>query len=195
MEPDKNTWWNSFYYKGKIPWGHLPSTFLQRMVYQFPTNAKILDLGCGHGRNISYLYNLGFQVTGIDFSDVAINDAKQLCDATFITKNLVEETNWIDDTFDVVIDFGFYHFFPSERRYVYVQELLKVLNPGGIYINESGRLRDHQIGGPLYKPPQFQLQDFQDIKDHLQLIQINEAILPPHGTWGEYPCWQIVCKK
>jgi len=36
-----------------------------------------LDIGCGIGRNIQYLVENGYRVTGIDISTVAINNARK----------------------------------------------------------------------------------------------------------------------
>ena len=38
---------------------------------------NILDLGCGMGHYCNYMYNKGFTVTGIDFSEEMIKIAKQ----------------------------------------------------------------------------------------------------------------------
>ena len=40
-------------------------------------NYYFLDIGCGIGRNIQYLVENGYKVTGIDTSTVAINNARK----------------------------------------------------------------------------------------------------------------------
>ena len=43
---------------------------------QLPAKGKVLDLGCGQGRNAIPLAQMGFEVTGIDISKTGIN---QMC--------------------------------------------------------------------------------------------------------------------
>ena len=40
-------------------------------------NNKILDLGCGMGHYANYMYNKGFDITGIDFSEEMIKIARE----------------------------------------------------------------------------------------------------------------------
>ncbi|GMQ31365.1 class I SAM-dependent methyltransferase [Algoriphagus confluentis] len=44
----------------------------------FPTKGKVLDLGCGQGRDAIALARLGYSVTGIDNSKVGINQMKEI---------------------------------------------------------------------------------------------------------------------
>ena len=44
----------------------------------FPKEAKILDIGCGLGREAFALSNMGFSVTGIDISEEVIKQVTQL---------------------------------------------------------------------------------------------------------------------
>ncbi len=46
---------------------------------QLPSEAHILDLGCGPGLYTSRLNALGHQCTGVDFSPASINYARSLC--------------------------------------------------------------------------------------------------------------------
>ncbi len=44
---------------------------------QLPPRSRALDLGCGTGANLRYLASHGFEVTGVDFSTVALRVAHQ----------------------------------------------------------------------------------------------------------------------
>ncbi|UPG64184.1 class I SAM-dependent methyltransferase [Metabacillus endolithicus] len=44
---------------------------------QFPITSKILDAGCGTGQSSSYLYQLGYEVKGLDKDPVMIEHAKK----------------------------------------------------------------------------------------------------------------------
>ena len=51
----------------------------QSVIKFFPSGAKILDIGCGLGREAFALSDLGFDVVGIDISKEVISQVKQLC--------------------------------------------------------------------------------------------------------------------
>ena len=189
-----NKKWDEVYTSKNIAWGKSTSTFLKEVIHMFPEKGKVLDLGCGEGRNLQYLINKGYNAVGYEFSNVAISQA--------VTKNikhkdLIQE-EWNIGKFDVVIDFGFYHFYPTDKQNEYFKKLDSVLNTGGIYINESARLVGDPWTGennPLgYKPPQLQQSDF-DIFDNYNRVVLNKGELPAHGDWKTYLCWQAVYKK
>lgn len=51
--------------------------------YHISTQSKILDLGCGEGRDAIYLLNKGYDVLGIDYSDTVIKKCNELSSYQF----------------------------------------------------------------------------------------------------------------
>ncbi len=51
--------------------------FAEYLSAVLPHAALVLDAGCGRGRNVRYLHDLGFTVCGCDLSPVAITTARQ----------------------------------------------------------------------------------------------------------------------
>jgi len=71
-----------------------------------PSNAKVLDIGCGTGANAKVLYELGFKVTAIDGSHKMIEVAKKKnrqLDIDFQVGNIAEGLNFKDNSFDLVM--------------------------------------------------------------------------------------------
>ena len=133
-----DNFWNQLYKKELVPWSNAPANLLKNFVEYLPKGAKILDLGCGRGRNSFFLERLGFEVLGLDISETAIQQAKDKnSKCKFKVFDLMHE-EWPKD-FDAVIDFGFYHFLPSQYRKEYVSKLNNTLNNKGIYCQQSGR--------------------------------------------------------
>lgn len=54
-----------------------PKEEAQRFMKMLPSHAKIIDIGCGPGRDAKIFSERGFNVTGIDFSSKMIERAKQ----------------------------------------------------------------------------------------------------------------------
>ncbi len=92
---------------------------------------RVLDLACGDGRNAFYLAELGFQVSAVDFSQVALSkiDARNHPNIRTIPGDLSRsETIEALDCFDSII---INHFIPPREIFPH---LLTKLNRGGCII-------------------------------------------------------------
>jgi SAM-dependent methyltransferase len=69
--------WDERYRSAELVWGIRPNRWVeQELGTEKPGTA--LDLACGEGRNALWLASLGWQVTAVDFSAVAIDKARTL---------------------------------------------------------------------------------------------------------------------
>jgi SAM-dependent methyltransferase len=100
---------------------------------------KILDAGCGGGRNLVYFLQNGFNVYGIDPNPDAIAAVKELS-KTLVhgnsTENFkfspVEDMTFKDDYFDLVISSAVLHFAQNEIHFEnMLNAMWRVLKPGG----------------------------------------------------------------
>ena len=96
-------------------------------------SGKVLDAGCGSGRDCFYLAEQGFKVYGVDISKVAINKArakaeKKNLDITFTIGNL-EEMVYSDEKFDGIYSGYVMQSTDLEKS---AKELARVLKPGKI---------------------------------------------------------------
>jgi SAM-dependent methyltransferase len=102
---------------------------------------KLLDAGCGGGRNLTYFFRTGFDVSGVDQSPPAIAEIRSL--AAELAPNLpaenfrlepVEKMSFDDASFDVVLSSAVLHFARDENQWdQMVREMWRVLKPGGIF--------------------------------------------------------------
>ena len=130
--PDKNTF--ASLYAGQAPWdiGRPQKAFLD-VADQIA--GAILDAGCGTGENALYFAGRGHWVTGIDFLEEPIQQAKRKAaerglSATFVVKDALTLKDW-SERFFTVIDCGLFHVFSDDDRKKYVAGLATVLKPGG----------------------------------------------------------------
>lgn len=63
---------------------------------------KVIDLGCGGGRDIPLFLNKGIDITGIDYSKETIKRCKKLFPSVRFYKRDIRETKFKDKTFDGV---------------------------------------------------------------------------------------------
>ena len=99
-----------------------------------PSQGRILDLGCGPGLYTKRLSDMGYSVTGMDFSRRSIEYAK-IHDAKteYIYKNYLELG--YTDTFDaVLLIYGDYAALTPDERRTLIPKVYQALKPGGVFI-------------------------------------------------------------
>ncbi|MBP1155529.1 MULTISPECIES: class I SAM-dependent methyltransferase [unclassified Paenibacillus] len=102
---------------------------------------RILDAGCGEGRNLVYFLREDYDVFAVDRSEQAIQKVRKL--AAELNNRLqeeqfrvepVEKLSFANDTFDVVISCAVLHFAEDERHFQRMaSEMWRVLKPGGLF--------------------------------------------------------------
>lgn len=107
---------------------------------RFSKEMKILDAGCGEGRNAVYFINEGYQLYGIDQNDIAIQYCRYMAksldkkyDAHRFQVGSMEEIPFHKEAFDAVLCSAVLHFAEGESNFwQMMNEMLRVLKPGGI---------------------------------------------------------------
>ena len=102
--------------------------------------AKILDAGCGTGRNSEYFIRNNFDISGIDLNKVSIQNAKEQIalwnanfDAEHYTTADLKEIPFPDNDFDFIISSAVLHFSKDRAHFKKLfEELVRVLNHNGI---------------------------------------------------------------
>ena len=111
------------------------STVYEKIRKQNPKN--ILDIGFGTGILAKKLYDDGYNIYGIDFSNEMLKKAKQkMPNAELLqfdfTDGLPKEFE--QKQFDVILSTYAIHHIDDEAKKLYILKLLKSLNPKGILI-------------------------------------------------------------
>lgn len=134
---------------------------------RFTPDMKILDAGCGEGRNAVYFINSGYQVFGIDENELAIQYIRYLSkslkpdyDAHRFQAGKLEEIPFHTSAFDAVICSAVLHFAADETNFwQMMDEMLRVLKPGGILwfrmTTALGGMKEEsrELGGGKYLLP------------------------------------------
>lgn len=101
------------------------------------TPGRVLELGCGHGRNATYLASLGCSVDAIDSSEQAIRKAAKRAERAGAVVNFrccsIFDPELTEESYDLVYDHGCFHHLPPHRRPDYVDLVRRVLKPGGSF--------------------------------------------------------------
>lgn len=107
-----------------------------------PSAGKLLELGCGAGNLSIALSNIGFDVSGVDFSDSAIEWAKENSReaSKTIDFRVVDVTNlscFATASFDVLYDGNCLHCLIGKKRTSALLEWKRVLKPEGLLFISS----------------------------------------------------------
>ena len=114
--------------------------------FEIETDSKILDIGCGGGRNIerfSRQISENGRVVGIDYSEVSVEKSIELNKAAIERGNVnvlqasVSDMPFYDETFDIVTGFETIYFWPDFINDL--KEVNRVLKKGGMvfFCNEA----------------------------------------------------------
>ena len=71
--------WNRKYAEKELVWSAAPNRFLVAEVAGLEPG-RALDVACGEGRNAIWLAEQGWRVTGVDFSDVAVEKGMRIAE-------------------------------------------------------------------------------------------------------------------
>lgn len=97
--------WNDRYAQTDLVWSAGPNTFVVDHVDARPGRA--LDVACGEGRNALWLAEQGWEVVGVDFSDVAIDKARRIAERRGVEVDWrvgdVTDPDLVEGTFDLVL--------------------------------------------------------------------------------------------
>ncbi len=115
--------------------------FDQFLKGRFNPRMRVLDAGCGGGRNLVYFLRCGYDVCGVDLSPDAIAHVRALAaglaphlPADNFRAEAVEGMSFADADFDVVISSAVLHFARDEEHWQrMLREMWRVLKPGGIF--------------------------------------------------------------
>jgi 2-polyprenyl-3-methyl-5-hydroxy-6-metoxy-1,4-benzoquinol methylase len=193
MNPEtmKHMWDDRYRERGTV-WGSEPNRFLVEVASDLQPGTA-LDLGCGQGRNALWLAGLGFTVTGLDLSPVAVAQANETArerglDATFEAVNLME---WNPDgaVWDLVV-LAYIHL-PEDMRKAVHATAESAVAPGGRVVVIAHHLDNLEsgTGGPSNPDWLFTEAQLEDDFSDLTIVR-NERVVRPtdHGDAIDVVC-------
>jgi SAM-dependent methyltransferase len=139
--------------------------FDQLLRGRIATGMRVLDAGCGAGRNLVYLLRAGFDVWGVDESADAIERVRRLAGSLtpavgreHFRVERVEAMSFDGDAMDVVLSSAVLHFARDDAHWwAMVREMWRVLKPGGMLFarlaTTVGQSALRALGGRRYVMP------------------------------------------
>jgi methyl halide transferase len=189
IEIMERTDWNQRYIDSDTPWDcGTPSPELMRFLEERKLKpCRMLEVGCGTGTNAVYLAQLGFEVTAVDLSEVALDRARAKSkDADvsikFIQADITSPPE-LGGPFPFVFDRGTYHIVRSVNLTAFQKTLAIAVQPDGLYFVLAGNANTD--APPDRGPPTVRAQDLcgELESDSFDLLQLKETNF--HGVMIE----------
>jgi SAM-dependent methyltransferase len=204
--------WEASFRDKQEMWGWEPahSAILTLELFKKHGLNKVLVPGFGYGRNAKVFTDNGFEVTGIEISERAIELAKkQFADSVKIYHGSVYAMPFDIDLYDGIFCYALLHLLGSQERVKFIDDCYNQLKPGGYMVFVSISKLDFRFGqGKKISKDTFEtragLNLFFYDADSIKLQFGNhglinaEVINEPIKDLGDKPSqrfWYIVCQK
>jgi len=117
-------------------WGKAPSGFAREIADRLSAGSRVLDLGCGEGRDSVYFAARGFEVTGLDVSPEALAKGRRLADerevqVQWLCRSMLDAP--MAGRFDLVYSCGSVHHLRRRDRSRLFRRLRLLSAPGGLH--------------------------------------------------------------
>lgn len=133
------TFYDITYRRFRAPWDIGPRKELVELVDSGRIKpGRAIDLGSGTASNCIFLAQRGFDVTGVDYSEGAIElGCKRAAEAgvrvNFVQDDLTDLRH-VTGTFDLLVDYGTLDDLPVAARPLYMKSVLPLTHPGSQFL-------------------------------------------------------------
>jgi tellurite methyltransferase len=149
---------------------------------------RVLDAGCGYGRNLVYLLREKFEIFALDANPEGVEHVRQLSNSlnsglpdTNFQVGAIEKMPFPDAFADVVLCNSVLHFARNEEHFqAMLRELWRVVKPGGLLFSRLSStigMSFVPVGSGRYAMPDGQTWFLVDEKKLLGLTQSMNAVL------------------
>lgn len=211
---DEGAFWNSFYEdrNKKIPFFiDAPDENLVNYIENGMIKpGRVLELGCGPGRNAIYLAELGFKVDAVDLSSEGLQWARERANDKGVHVNFIQgnifKLDIPHDEYDLIYDSGCFHHVPPHRRVSYLHLLNNCLKSGGHFaitcfdakgmgldLPDEEVYRERTMKGGLGYTFEKMREVFSDFEE-IELRKMKE-VKQPSDTFGLPFLWAGLYKK
>ena len=121
-------------------WENIPADNAMSNISKYPLkhaletvsskDGAILEAGCGAGRILRYFHNLGYNIVGFDFIEIAVEKLQRIDSSLKVEVGDITNLNYADATFRYLLAFGLYHNLESGLDDA-IAESWRVLEKGG----------------------------------------------------------------
>lgn len=150
---DMDSIWKSFHINYRDQeWVDKPSIFAEEALPYFCKTGRVLDLGAGVGQDSLYFTGKGYEVVSTDIDTTSLESSIAALSEEFkknirIQKiDLRENIPFENNAFDIVYAHLSLHYFDHEITIKIVNEIKRILKPGGVFAYLANSTSDPEYG-------------------------------------------------
>lgn len=120
-------------------WGITPNRLCYEIMKLMPPIKpyRVLDIGCGEGKDAVFLAKNGYQVSAFDLADSGLKKVRELAeynrvDVNFFRANINEFV--AKDTYDIIFSSGVFHYLEPEKRKAFIEMLKAHTTENGLNV-------------------------------------------------------------
>lgn len=123
----------------KYYWGTEPNKACYLVMQLLPPtkHVKLLDVGCGEGKDSVFFARNGYDVTAFDVSDAGIEKAKRLADLAGVNVHVFKADILdyrLDTHYDIIFSSGVLHYIKPEFRNEIFANYKQFTHPNGLHV-------------------------------------------------------------
>lgn len=179
-----------------------PVHSIERLIKLLPAKAKILDLGCGSGRDSKIFTEHGLSVHGIDFCTNLIAIAKMTAPLAEFQVQDIEEVHFPDGSFDGVWACCALSHIPKKKLPSVLKNIHELLKENGHFYltveKGSGEVlkKDTRYEGDFKKFwPYYEEEELKKIIESANFKIIECCSVQKKASYPTNPCVRIFCQK
>ena len=151
--------YNSRYSKKEFYWGLKPHNLVVNSIQYLPKNAKVLDLGCGEGKDSFFLAKNNFNVTAIDFSEEGIKKLNKFAkkEKLKIKTDVSNVKSYLQDCekFDAIFAMNVLQFIDEKNIFNVIKKIKSKTKPNGLnviasFVAETPKQKKMVLSGGRY---------------------------------------------
>ena len=133
----ETSYYESDYRKEEYFWGVQPSMMCLKVLELLPPDRplKILDIGCGEGKDAVFFARCGYDVSAFDISEAGLEKTKRLADKARVRVRVFRANMWdyrLNEKYDVLFSSGALHYIKPELRNEVMADYKSHVNENGI---------------------------------------------------------------
>jgi len=139
-------YWDRYYKTGAC--SAEPSPFARYVAERLESGRKLVELGCGNGRDAIFFAQMGQKVTAIDLSNQAIAalQARRIANVRFILGSFVENEVHQPEAYDYAYSRFTLHAIDQNQASLLFENVYRGLRPGGKFFIEVRSVHDPICG-------------------------------------------------
>ncbi|MDR1702054.1 MAG: helix-turn-helix domain-containing protein [Sporomusaceae bacterium] len=131
------SYYEEIYQQKEYFWGIEPSAMCLQVLQTLPPNRKLklLDIGCGEGKDAVFFARCGYEVSAFDISEAGLEKTKRLADTARVQVRTFRANVWdyrLSENYDVLYSSGVCHYLKPELRAEIMANYQTHVQEGGI---------------------------------------------------------------